>query len=602
MTPPRGRRNTEARLRSWVEQVREGRLPRRDFIARLGALGVAAPMAGLMLMNAGVAQAQADFVYAPTKRGGGGTLKLLEWQGPTLLNPHFATGVKDGTGSRIFYEALAEFDAEGNLRPVLAAEIPSRDNGGLAADGRSVVWKLKRGVTWHDGQPFTADDVVFNWQFATDPASAAVTAGNYQHLKIEKIDTHTVRVVFDKPAPFWPGLYSQTMLVPRHLFVAYSGNRSRDAPTNHKPVGTGPYRFLSFKPADSLSAELNPNYHVPNRPHFDRLEVKAGGDATSAARAVLQTGEYDYAGTLVVEDEVLKRLEAGGKGRVAFTSGSSTTAVYLNFTDPAVEVEGERSHAKTRHPLFSDPAVRRAMSLLVDRASIQSFIYGRSGVASGNFVNNPARYRSARPLPAYGIEKARQVLDAAGWKPGPGGVRAKDGRTLTLLFQASIGPVTEKLMAAIKAAAEKAGFRVELKTVPNSVFFSSDVGNPDIAGKFLADLMTLNWTNFSPDPEGMTQCFASWEVATKANKWQGQNLTRWQNAEYDALYRATETELDAVKRAALFVRMNDLVCNDGYVIPVIARNTTRAFGNRLRAPLSPWALDMASLADWYRVA
>ena len=195
---------TEKQLRQLVEQVRCGNMSRRHFIDRMLGLGLSAPMAGLMLMERGVAQTPA-VSYKPTRAGGGGVLKLLRTDGPTLLNPHFATGVKDNFGSRIFYEPLAQWDADANLQPVLAAEVPSRENGGLAADGRSVVWKLKKGVTWHDGQPFTADDVIFNWQYAIDVAAATVTAGAYGNLKMEKVDTYTVRVVFSKPTPFWPG-------------------------------------------------------------------------------------------------------------------------------------------------------------------------------------------------------------------------------------------------------------------------------------------------------------------------------------------------------------------------------------------------------------
>ena len=589
----------ETELRRWVRQVRTGRLPRREFIDRMLALGLSAPMAGFMLLQAGVAQAQ-PAPYKPTRRGGGGSLRMLEWQGPTLLNPHFATGLKDNVGSRIFYEPLAEWDADANLQPVLAAEIPSRANGGVAADGRSVVWKLKRGVTWHDGQPFTADDVIFNWQYAIDTAAATVTLGSYGNLKMEKIDAHTVRVVFTKPSPFWPGQYSQVMLVPKHLFEAYGGAKSRDAPHNNRPVGTGAFVFAEFKPGDLLRASLNPNYHVANRPHFDALELKGGGDATSAARAVLQTGEYDYAGSLIVEDEVLQRMESSGKGRVVILSGSATTAIYLNHADPGAEVEGERAHPKTRHPVFSDPAVRRAMGLLLDRASLQTYVYGRQGVATVNWINNPPRYRSARLTAEFNIDKANALLDAAGWKPGADGVREKGGRKLALLFQAATGAVGQKLMAIVKQAAQKAGIQLDLKTVTPAVFFSSDVGNPDTFGKFYADLQSYNWTSYSPDPEGMMQSFVSWEVCSKANKWQGQNLARWQNAEFDALFRAAEVELDAVKRAAMFVRMNELVVSDGYVLPVIARTSTRALKHRLVAPLSAWQNDTASLPHWYR--
>jgi peptide/nickel transport system substrate-binding protein len=119
------------------------------------------------------------------------------------LNPHFAGGTKDQDASRIFYEPLAGWDTDGNLVPMLAAEIPSRENGGLRPTARAVTWKLKKGVTWHDGKPFTADDVVFTAAYAGDPATAMTTVATYKDIKVEKIDSHTVRVDYPKPTPFW---------------------------------------------------------------------------------------------------------------------------------------------------------------------------------------------------------------------------------------------------------------------------------------------------------------------------------------------------------------------------------------------------------------
>ena len=139
-------------LKRMIDGVKDGRMDRRAFIARMIGLGLTAPMATQLLAIGGVAMAQSPSPYKPTKRGGGGALKLLWWQGPTLLNPHFATGTKDQDASRIFYEPLASWDADGNLSLVLAAEVPSIQNGGLSADARSVTWKLKPGVKWHDGQ------------------------------------------------------------------------------------------------------------------------------------------------------------------------------------------------------------------------------------------------------------------------------------------------------------------------------------------------------------------------------------------------------------------------------------------------------------------
>jgi len=353
----------EQKLRSEIAEVKAGRISRREFVQRMIAIGLTAPMASMMLAHSGVATAASEIPYKPTRAGGGGPLKLLFWQAPTLLNPHFAIGTKDQEACRVFYEPLAGWDADGNLVPVLAAEIPTVDNGGLAADGTSVTWRLKQGVKWHDGEPFTADDVVFTWQYVTDPETSAVFIASYKDVKTaEKIDDYTVRLVFSQPTPLWTSVFvsSSGMIIPKHLFGDYVGPRSRDAPNNLKPVGTGAYLFVDFKPGDTLQGKINPNYHVANRPHFDTVEIKGGGDAVSAARAVLQTGEYDYAWNLLVEDEILLKLEKGGQGRVEIVPTGSLEFILLNATDPGVEMDGERSSVKTRHPLFSAPAVREA--------------------------------------------------------------------------------------------------------------------------------------------------------------------------------------------------------------------------------------------------
>jgi peptide/nickel transport system substrate-binding protein len=427
-----------------------------------------------------------------------------------------------------------------------------------------VTWKLKKGVEWHDGKPFTADDVVFNWEYASDPATAAVTIGIYRDATVEKIDPLTVRVRFEKPTPFWAGRFVAFfgMIVPKHLFEPYKGANSRDAPANLKPVGTGPYRFVEFKPGDLIRGERNPSYHVANRPHFDTIEMKGGGDAVSAARAVIQTGEYDFAWNMQVEDEILVKLENAGnsRGHSEIVQSRAMEHIQINSADPWTEVDGERSNPKTKHPLFSDPAVRQALRLLVDRASVEAHIYGRTGVATGNFLNNPERFVSKNTKWEFNIDKANRLLEEAGWIRGSDGIRAKDGKKLKLVFQTAINAPRQKTQAIIKQACQKAGIDMELKSVTASVYFSSDVANPDTARKFYADLqMYTHGTPSIPDPEGFMQLFASWEIASKENKWQGRNPMRWRNEEYDKSLLAAQGELDPVKRAALFIRMNDMV-------------------------------------------
>jgi peptide/nickel transport system substrate-binding protein len=513
-------------------------------------------------------------------------------------------GTKDQEGSRIVYEPLAAWDPDGNLVPILAAEIPSTQNGGLSADGKSVTWKLKKDVQWHDGKPFTADDAVFNWEYASDPATASVNIGSYKDVKVEKIDSHTVRVLFSKPTPFWADAFVSTrgMLIPKHLFDAYRGAKSREAPANLKPVGTGAYKFVDFRPGDMVRGQINTNYHEPNRPYFDTIEMKGGGDAVSAARAVMQTAEFDYAWNVQVEDEILLRMEKDGKGHADIVAGGNIEYIAVNQTDPWTEVDGERSSIKTKNPLLSDPAVRDALNLLVDRKSVQAYIYGRTGVATRNFLNSPQRYRSKNTKFEFSVDKANQVLEAAGWKRGADGVRAKDGKKLKFVFQTSINAPRQKTQAIIKQACQKAGIELELKAITASVFFSSDVANPDTYTKFYCDLEMYTTTMTQPDPQVFMNQFDSSEAATKENKWQGRNITRWRSEEYDKTSRAAENELDPVKRASLFMRMNDLVIESRAVIPVVFRPRVAAVSNKLRAPQSGWDNDFWLLKDWYREA
>jgi peptide/nickel transport system substrate-binding protein len=591
----------ERDLRALIEDVRDGRLARRGFIQRMVGLGLTAPMASMMLMHHGLAGA-ATLPYAPTQRGGGGTLRIIYWQGPVHLNTHFAGGTKDQDASRVFYEPLAGWDTDGNLIAVLAAEIPSRENGGLAADGKSVTWKLKQGVTWHDGKPFTADDVVFTAEFAADPATAAVTVGTYRDIKVVKVDTHTVRVEFPKPTPFWaePLVGSVGVILPKHVFEPFKGAKSRENPANTKPVGTGPYKLLDFKPGDLLQAEANTNYHVPNQPFFDKLEIKGGGDATSAARAVLQTGEFDFGWNLAVEDVLLKRLEQSGKGKLDFRVGSDIEFVSLQTTDPWTEVDGERAKFGTQHPVFKDKAVRQAMGMLVDRNGVQRSIYGRGAVVTGNFLNNPERFRSPNTKWEFNIDKANAVLDEAGWKKGADGIREKDGTKLKLVFQTSVSGPRQKCQAIMKDACSKAGIDLELKNVVASVFFGGDAANPDTYQKFWADMQMYTTTMTQPDPGYFMKQFTTDQIAQKANKWASRNLIRWSNAEYDAAYQASSVEFDPVKRAAHFIKMNDLVVNDGYVIPLFARPRPYGYLNTLRPTLSAWDNATWAIGYWWR--
>jgi peptide/nickel transport system substrate-binding protein len=593
----------ESGLRELIEEVRCARLGRRQFVQTMVGLGLTVPMAAQLLTASGVAANPRQMGFTPTRRGGGGDLRILMWDAPTFLHPHFGRGLRDFTASRIFYEPLAAAAPDGTFVPVLADEVPSLTNGSVAKDGRWVVWRLKRNVVWHDGAPFTADDVIFNWEFAADPATAASSRAAFDEIaRIDKLDSHAVKLVFKRPQPFWARAFTGDGLLPRHIFERYKGAGAREAFGMVKSVGTGPYRVTDFKPGDSIVAELNPHYHVPDRPFFDRVHVKGGGDAVSAARAVMQTGEYDFGYYILAEEDVLKRVEQGGKGKFITVPGSGVNHIQCNQSDPWRDVEAERSTVGFGHQCLTDHAVRTALSLLVDRASIQEHLIGRNGQITANFLNAPERFRSRNMSWEFNLDKAGQLLNEAGWLRGPDGIRVKNARRLKLVFQGAVSPSVQKVQLIVKQAAATAGVEIEVKAVPVSVFFSSDTSNPDSNVRFLADLQI--YTVFTGlDPQLFMAQFASWEIPTRENKWTGRNLTRWRHEEYDRLWRKAEVEMDPVKRASLFIRMNDLVIKDAVVIPVTWRNTVHAVSNQLGG-IEPNAWDsiFGRIAYWHRPA
>jgi peptide/nickel transport system substrate-binding protein len=585
----------ESTLRHLIAQVESGRLSRRRFMGTMAALGLPVSVAAAMLPFRRAVEAAGSTV-APS-----GQLKLIWWQAPTVLNPYFASGLKDLDACRIFYEPLLERNPDGELVPVLATEVPTVENGGLAADGTWVRVRLKPRVVWHDGRLLTADDVVFNWEYAVDSATATVHSADYRGVeRVEAVDARTVKVSFKKPTPGWYNPF-RGLIIPRHRFAAYKGARAREAPENLKPVGTGPYRCLAFQPGDTIQAERNPLYHVAGQPSFLTLELKGGGDAVSAARSVLQTGEYDYASNLQVEDDVLTRLERRGKGAVRVAFGGTVEFIVFNLTDPSVEIAGERSHIRTNHPILANRAVRRALSLLVDRTTVAQQIYGRAARPTANYLNGPTRYDSKVTAWEFSPDKASALLNAQGWIPGADGIRLKNGRPLRLLCQTSANAPREKALAVFKGACVRAGVAIDIKTIPASVFFSSDPGNTDTAGHFHADLQMYAMFRETPEPESLMERFVSWEVASKANKWQGANEARWRNERYDQLFRRAEVELHPVRRAALFIEMNDLLVQEAAVIPIVRRARVAACAHTLRnVELGPWGPELANLVAWRR--
>ncbi|MBM3134130.1 MAG: peptide ABC transporter substrate-binding protein [Chloroflexi bacterium] len=549
----------------------------------------------------------------PVTKGTCGTLRLLWWQAPTILNPHLATGSKDFDAARPVYEPLAALNEKGepDVRYGLAAEVPTLQNGGISPDGLSVTWKLKTGVKWSDGTPFTADDVVFTWRYVTDKATAATSSMKMVEIKaVEKVDDYTVKITWKQPNPVpyiaFTGMYG--MVIQKKAFENFMGEKARDAPANFKPVGTGPYMVKEFKPDDVVIYELNPHFRDPNKPCFKEVVLKGGGDATSAARAVLQTGDADYAWNLQVEADVLQELSKGGKGVLVSVPGGNIERIVVNFTNPDPALGDKRSEPGNPHPFLSDLKVRRALALATDRQTIAKALYGDGllGVAACNILATPPALVSTTKFDTceFNLEKANKLLDEAGWVKGPDGIRQKvvDGKIIKMkiLFSTTVTPVRQKTQEIVKQGWEKLGIQVELKAVQGGVFFSGDVANPDTYRKFFADVEMFGNKPSAPDDPMYMGGWTCAEIKTKAANWTGQNIGRWCNPDYDKLFGELGKTLDPAKRAALYKQMNDMVVDDVAVIPLIEKAyPVIAHSKALKGIVThSWDSDLWDLVDW----
>jgi peptide/nickel transport system substrate-binding protein len=535
------------------------------------------------------------------KRGGGGTLHLLFWQAPTILSVHVSQGTKDSAATAIVQEPLATITANAATPdiPILAKELPSTANGEIAADGTSVTWKLLPGVKWSDGTPLTADDVKATWQFVMKPENGATDSSAYANIaSIDTSDPTTVKITFKAATPLWyiPFVGANGPVMQKKQIDACTS--IKDCELIKAPIGTGPFKVKSFTPGDNVQYVINDNYRDPNAPYFDAVDLKGGGDAGTAAKAV-QTGQVDYAWNLQVTPDILKQVTDAGK-TLDIYGGGGTERVLFNFSDPNKDVNGEKSSPTTQHPAFSDPKVREAISWLMDRESMAKNLYGPAGNASCNILASvPPQTSSKNTTCGFDVAKANQLLDQAGWAKGSDGIRAKNGYKMVFTFSTSVNAVREKEEQVMKAAFQQAGITLDLKNADAGVFFGQP-DNPDAASRFEKDLEMFTQGVGSPDSESyFLNNFTTGQITQKSNGWKGSNYARWSDPKFDSMVAALGKELNADKRAQLETQLNDYLITNFVTLPLIDRNSA----NGHRADLigtngTPWDWNTWNIAYW----
>ncbi|MCV2869758.1 peptide ABC transporter substrate-binding protein [Defluviimonas sp. WL0002] len=560
------------------------------------------------LLGAAASLALAPAAFA--ERGADGHVNIIYWQAPSILNPYLSSGTKDIESSSLVIEPLGRYDEKGNMVPYLAEDIPTVGNGGVADDLTSITWKLKPGLLWSDGSPVTSADVVFTAEYCMHPEGGCAQLAKFEGVdKVEAMDDLTVKVTFKepKPNPYGPFMGGQSPILQKAQFENCLGAKAPECTdANFSPIGTGPFTVTEFKPNDVIQMVANPNYRDPAKPAFATLTFKGGGDAAAAGRAVLETGEFDYAWNLQLAPDVLAGMAAAGKGEALSAFGTLVERIEMNMTDPSPNLpEGERSTAKHPHPFLSDLRVRKALSMAIDRNLLVEVGYGQAGRPTCNLVPAPELYASDNTdCLVQDIEGAKALLEEAGWTDTDGdGVRDKDGEKLHILYQTSTNAVRQDFQALIKQWWTEIGVETELKNIDASVFFGGDPGSPDTFQKFYADV-EMYANNFDgTDPEPYLAQYGCDKAPTPEKQWQGENINRYCDPAYDELLVELSRTGDLEKRGEIAKKLNDMLTKESYtVVALVDRGRVSARSNTLGGViLNTWDSELWNAADWYRM-
>ena len=565
-----------------------------------------------LLMGALATTALTSVAYAAGhegERGRDGNVSIIYWQAPSILNPFLSGGTKDGDASALVVEPLARYNEKGDLVPWLVEEIPTTDNGGVSADLTQITWKITPGLKWSDGSDFTSADAKFSYEYCTHPEGGCAQLTNFEGVKsVETPDALTVVVNFEGPTPnpYGPFVGQQSPIIQKAQFESCMGAKAPECTVeNFGPIGTGPFVVTEFRPNDVITYEANPNYRFEGKPAFASVTFKGGGSAEDSGRAVMETGEFDYGWNLQLAPDVIAKMAEGGKGAPIAGFGPLVERIMLNQTNPSPDLpEGQRSTAANPHPFLQDPAVYKAMSMALDRPLLVEVGYGNAGNVTCNWVPAPDVFNSTTfTCDQQDIAGANAMLDAAGIVDTDGdGVREKDGVPLSILYQTSTNAVRQDFQALIKAWWEEIGIETELRNINASVFFGGDPGSPDTFQKFYADVQMYANTFNGTDPQAYLANGLCENAPSPDTQWQGSNISRFCMPEFDELHAKLTTTAGIADRAEIGKQLNDMMVENGGMIPLVQRGRVSAHATTLGGVvLNVWDTEMWNIADWYRI-
>lgn len=457
---------------------------------------------------------------------------VLSPQEPRTLLPHFDLLTLAHEVQHLVFDCLFVVDENGTYAPQLASRVPTLENGGISEDGRSYTITLREGVQWHDGEPFTAQDVVFTHQVITDPDLPVPNRTVWEDIEsVEALDDHTVQVTFPSTNVSFLDAAATTscFILPRHLL---EGEDIVDSPLNRQPVGTGPFVFEQWESGSFIEVSRNDNYWREETPHLESIVVRIT-PGTEGQRAALQRGEAD----------LLLHM-------------SSADLDFVADLDAYEVVQGP-AHAwwqfwiNNDDPILSDLNVRRALAHALEKEAITETVLG--DIVDPQHAMFPSSHWAHNPdvrVYAFDPEQAQQLLEDAGWTVGSGGIREKDGEPLRLEILNIAGQAERRQVIQIAQSYWRAvGIDATIREI-DAASFPPTMSQGDFQ---------LAYGFFSERQEPVF------------NLWLGTNWQRYENDDAFELLRQVPGTVDPDERAELIQAFQRIVAEDAAMLPLAPR-------------------------------
>lgn len=505
---------------------------------RRSVLAVSASLAAELTVPSALAQT----VGAPPARPRGQVIVGIS-QEPTIFHPLMPLiEVDQGVWWNLF-STLWYVDPAGRLVPDLAREVPTPQNGGISADGLTWKIKLRKDAKWHDGQPFTADDVKFTIELINNTAFRARTRVGHNVVKdIRVVAPDEIHWKMDKVFSPYVFLLAQTFMVPKHILEKASDPNS--SPFNNSPIGTGPFRWDKRVPGDNIQLVANPTYHGKG-PYLERIVFKYIPDLT-VLYTQFRTGQVDHLGIQGILPNFVKEAQGLKDRRVVLSSSSSVEYIALN----------------QEFGPFRDKAVREAMYMVINKKAIIDAVYYGLPTPTESFLPNLNwAYKADLPAQTYDPAKANALLDAAGWKRGAGGIREKAGVRLEFTNSTTVGNAArEQVQQLLMQDFKTIGAAMTINNLPPAVIW----GEYWQQSKFQSVIISVVFPT-SGDPD-VTARFASDQIRAKGG--QGYNTIQYQNPEVDKLLAEGTSQFDLAKRKNVYGKIQSIIRNDYAILPL----------------------------------